>query len=74
MKGGLDMIHLKISWIKRLVSNLEGSWQTLLLTNLNKYGHIRAISLHRQITGNCNLLEKSLLERCIYESVLFKEN
>ena len=39
--------YLKISWIKRLVSNIEGCWQTLLLTNLNKYGHIRAVSLHK---------------------------
>ena len=50
----MDMIHLqsfntylKISCKKRLLSNLKGSWQTILLTYLYKYGHIRAVSLHK---------------------------
>jgi hypothetical protein len=30
-------IYLKVGWIKRLFSNLDGDWQKVLLFNLQSY-------------------------------------
>ena len=80
MKGGLDMIHLqsfnkylKISWIKRLVSNLEGSWHTLLLTNSNKYGHIRAISLHKDKLQEIAICLKNPFWKDVFMSLYYSK-
>lgn len=55
MQGGLNMVHLssfstylKISWVRRLLLNLEGSWQTLLLSELTKFGGDRVFSLQKE--------------------------
>ena len=79
MKGGLDMIHLqsfkypKISWVKRLVSTLEGSWQTLLLTNSNRYGHIRAVSLHKDKLQEIAICLKNPLWKDVLMSLYYSK-
>ena len=44
-QGGLNMIHLdsfthylKLSWVKRFLTNPDGNWQSLLLLELKKFG------------------------------------
>ena len=52
--GGLKMIHLqqfnaylKISWVKRLFSNLKGGWQKIMAKNIKYYGVERIFSLQK---------------------------
>ncbi|XP_071176505.1 uncharacterized protein [Mytilus edulis] len=54
-QGGLNMmnihyfnIYLKIGWIKRFSSNLYGSWQSLLLKNLEQYGGERVLHFQKE--------------------------
>ena len=54
-QGGLNMIHihsfniyLKLSWIKRLLTNPEGKWQKLFLTDLKQYGGERVLYLQKE--------------------------
>lgn len=54
-QGGLKMVHLesfcaylKISWIKRLLENVEGSWQKLIISNLQLFGGERVLSLEKE--------------------------
>ena len=65
--------YLKISWIKRLVSNLEGIWQTLLLTKLNKYGHIRAISLHKDKLQEIAICLKNPFWKDVFMSLYYSK-
>ena len=58
-EGGLRMIHLesfttylKLSWIKRFLSNIDGSWQKLLLQSLKPYGGERLIYLQKDRLKN----------------------
>ena len=37
-------IYLKVGWIKRLFSNLDGDWQKVLLFNLQSYGGKRVLT------------------------------
>jgi hypothetical protein len=53
--GGLKMIHLqqfnaylKISWIKRLFSNLKGDWQKIMAKNIKYYGGEIIFSLQKE--------------------------
>jgi hypothetical protein len=54
-QGGLNMMHihsfniyLKLSWIKRLLSNPEGKWHKLFLTDLKQYGGERVLYLQKK--------------------------
>ena len=53
-QGGLKMIdlqsfniYLKVGWIKRLFSNLDGDWQKVLLFNLQSYGSERILTFQK---------------------------
>ena len=53
--GGLKMIHLqqfnaylKISWVKRLFSNLKGGWQKIMAKKIKYYGGERIFSLKKK--------------------------
>jgi hypothetical protein len=53
-QGGLNMIHihsfniyLKLSMIKILLTNPEGKWQKLFLTDLKQYGGERVLYLQK---------------------------
>jgi hypothetical protein len=41
-------IYLKLSWIKRLLTNPEGKWQKLFLTDLKQYGGERVLYLQKK--------------------------
>ena len=41
-------IYLKLSWIKRLLTNPEGKWQKLFLTDLKQYGGERVLYLQKE--------------------------
>jgi hypothetical protein len=54
-QGGLKMIdlqsfniYLKVGWIKRLFSNLDGDWQKVLLFNLQSYGGERILTFQKE--------------------------
>jgi hypothetical protein len=54
-QGGLNMIHihsfniyLKLSMIKILLTNPEGKWQKLFLTDLKQYGGERVLYLQKK--------------------------
>ena len=54
IQGGLKMVHiqsfcsyLKIGWIKRCIENIDGSWQKILLCNLQCFGGARVFSLQK---------------------------
>ena len=69
-QGGLNMIHihsfnvyLKLSWIKRLLTNPEGKWQKLFLTDLN--GGERVLYLQKEKLREISVsLKKTFLEWC----------
>ena len=70
-QGGLKMIHLqsesaylKVSWTKRLVENLDGYWQKILLFYLKNYGGIRIFSFQKEKIKEVALQVQSFLERC----------
>jgi hypothetical protein len=44
----LVYIYLKVGWIKRLFSNLDGDWQKLLLFNLQSYGGERILNFQKE--------------------------
>jgi hypothetical protein len=41
-------IYLKVGWIKRLFSNLDGDWQKVLLFNLQSYGGERILTFQKE--------------------------
>ena len=41
-------IYLKVGWIKRLFSNLDGDWQKVLLFNLQSYGGERILTFQNE--------------------------
>ena len=41
-------IYLKLSWIKKLLTNPEGKWQKLFLTDLKQYGGERVLYLQKE--------------------------
>jgi hypothetical protein len=41
-------IYLKVGWIKRLFSNLDGDWQKVLLFNLQSYGSKRILTFQKE--------------------------
>lgn len=54
-QGGLKMIHiesfnmyLKVSWVKRVIDNPTGDWQSLLFSHLKNYGKERAFKLQKE--------------------------
>ena len=73
LEGGLKMIHLesfnsylKVGWVKKFLSNMKGNWQSIIGTELNRYGGERVFSLQRDkiraIAKNlCNPFWKSVL-------------
>ena len=71
-QGGLKMIdlqsfniYLKVGWIKRLFSNLDGDGKKVVLFNLQSYGGERILNFsERKATGSCYEAYKSFLERC----------
>ncbi|VDI09879.1 Hypothetical predicted protein [Mytilus galloprovincialis] len=53
-QGGLNMVHLqsfctylKLSWVKRFLSNSDGTWQNLLLAELKQLGGDRVFTLQK---------------------------
>ena len=54
-------IYLKVGWIKRLFSNLDGDWQKVLLFNLQSYGGKRVLTFQKEKLKEAY---KSFLERC----------
>lgn len=54
-QGGLKMLHLqsfmaylKVSWVRRFLNNLEGSWQKLLCYTLKPCGGERSLYLQKE--------------------------
>jgi hypothetical protein len=41
-------IYLKVGWIKRLFSNLDGDWQKVLLFNLQSYDGKRILTFQKE--------------------------
>ena len=51
IEGGLKMLHLysfiaylKMSWVKRFLKNLEGGWQSILLSMIKPFGGARVFT------------------------------
>jgi hypothetical protein len=44
-------IYLKVGWIKRLFSNLDGDWQKVLLFNLQSYGGERILTFQKEFSN-----------------------
>ena len=56
-------IYLKLSWIKRLLTNPEGKWQKLFLTDLKQYGGERVLYLQKEKLREISVsLKKTFLE------------
>lgn len=72
-QGGLRMIHLesfntylKLGWIKRYLSNLDGNWQTLLNHNLKPYGGERSIYLQKEKLKDISMNLKNLFWKDVF--------
>ena len=40
--------YLKIGWIKRLTENMDGSWQKIIMSDLQIFGGERVLSLEKE--------------------------